>query len=42
MVPRQTGDNEDRPQGSTTDIVSRTRAAPQASIQDNGTMAGLE
>jgi len=41
-VPRQTGDNEDRPQGSTTDIAPRTCTAPQVSIQDDGTIAGLQ
>ena len=53
IVPCQTGDNEDRPQGSATSIVTRTsqsttdtaprtRTASQVSIRNDGTMAGLE
>jgi len=42
IVPRQTRDNTDRPQGSATGSVARTHTASQASVRDDGTMAGLE
>jgi len=42
VVPRQTRDNADRPQGSATGAVARTHTTSQVSVRDDGTMAGLE